>query len=48
MARVRTYPKSDPPTIFWTIGWARTGRMKSRESSVLVGRLVCVYDKVVW
>lgn len=44
---IETYPKSVPPTIFWTIGWAKTGRIRLKLWSVLVGSDPCVYVRVV-
>lgn len=40
-------PKTEPDTIFWTIGCANTGRMLLRLLSVFVSTSVCVYCSVV-
>jgi hypothetical protein len=46
-SKIYKYPRADPPTIFWTIGAARMGRIKSRLASVLVGSPGCENVRVV-
>jgi hypothetical protein len=42
-----SYPRTLPPTIFCTIGFAKMGRIKLRLLSVEMGTSVWVYVSVV-